>query len=304
MNLSTREQPVFFPAAGETLFGIHSHPTGPPTGVGIILIAGGDLVNAAFSRNHIGVRMARRLASEGFDVIRFTYHGVGDSTGVVESLHLHHPFTDDVVGAADYLRGKGIERFVLIGSCFGSRTALSSAPLIHGTVGLVLATPPSAGYDRTEALAEFMARNRSLGEYVGKALSWEKFKDLFDAGKRRTYVNLARKKIGQVLRRGKAKVAGDTTGREFDWVSPMLIEPLAIMVDRQIPVLFSFGTHDQWLDEFKEAAKGPLGPILARGSETIDVIEDLPGVAHGLVRVHVQEAFSDTTIAWIKERLS
>ncbi len=303
MTVSTREQPVFFPAGDDMLFGVHTHPAAPARGVAIIMIQGGDLVNAALSRNHIGVRMARELADDGYDVFRFTYHGVGESTGVVERLHLHEPFTDDVVGAADYLRGQGLDRFVLMGSCFGSRTALSSAPLIPETVGLVLATPPSAGYDRTQAMAEYIARNRSLGEYVGKALTWEKIRELFDRGKRRTYVNLARKKVAQVGRQLRARVTGDRSGGEYDWVSPKLVEPLATMVDRQVPVLFSFGTHDQWLAEFRQASQGPLAPILERGAETIEIIDDLPGVAHGLVRVRVQEAFRETTIDWLHRRV-
>ena len=303
MNLSTGEQPVFFPAGDNMLFGIHNHPTSAARGVGVILIAGGDAVNAAFERNHNGVHMARRLAADGYDVFRFTYHGVGDSTGTVESLHLHRPFTDDVVGAAAYLRGQDIRRFVLIGSCFGSRTALSSAPLIPETVGLVLSTPPSAAYDRMEAQSEFLARKLSLADYVRKAFRWEKVKDLFDRGKRQTYLNLARGKFRQLLRRARARAGGEKGGGEFDWVSPMLIEPLEIMVDRGTPVLFSFGTHDQWLEEFNEARRGPLGPILERGAASIDVIDDLPGVAHGLVRLHIQEAFSETSIAWIKDRI-
>lgn len=304
MNLSTREQPVFFEAGDDTLFGIHSHPEDDRRGVGVILIAGGDLVNAALGRNHVGVHLARRLAADGYDVFRFTYHGVGDSTGVVESLHLHRPFTDDVVGAAAYLRTTGLDRFVLVGSCFGSRTALSSAPLIPDTAGLVLVTPPSAGYDRTEAMAEYIARNRSLGEYIRKALSLEKIREMFHAGRRRTYVNLFKKKVNQLLRRGKAKVSGDASGGEYAWVSPMLLEPLQVMVDRKVPVLFSFGTHDQWLEEFNSAAQGPLGPILEAGADTIEVLDDLPGVAHGLVRVHVQQAFADTTVDWITRTVS
>jgi len=272
VSVSTREQPVFFSACGETLLGIHSHPDTNRSGVGVILIAGGDLVNAALSRNHVGVQLARQLAAEGYDVFRFTYHGVGDSTGVVESLHLHRPFTDDVVGAADYLRTQSLDRFVLVGSCFGSRTALSSGPLIPETAGLVPVTPPSAGYDRSEAMAEYIARNRSLGEYIKAALSIEKLKEMFHPGKRRTYVGLARKKLAQVVRTGKAKVSGDETGGEFDWVSPMLLEPLAEMVERKVPVLFSFGTHDQWLEEFNQAVKGPIGPILERGTGIVEVI--------------------------------
>ena len=299
---SSYEEPVFFDAAGETLFGIHTHPLGRRRDVGVIIIAGGDNVNAAMSRNRVGVRLARELAGDGYDVFRFTYHGVGESTGIVETLHLHRPFTDDVVGAADYLRSRGLACLVLIGSCFGSRTALSSAPLIPNTGGVVLVTPPSAGYDRSEAMAEWMARNRSFGDYAKRGISMSKLKDLLDKGKRQTYLQLARKKISSVFRKALARV-GVGHDDQFDWVSPMLLEPLEVMVERRVPVLFSFGTHDAWGDEFREASGGPLGAILKRGEDTIEVIEDLPGIAHGLVRVGVQDAFMETTVSWIRRRV-
>jgi dienelactone hydrolase len=299
---SRMEEPVFFPAGGETLFGIHTHPSGPRRGVGVVIVAGGDNVNAAMSRNGIGVRMARRLAEEGYDVLRFTYHGVGESTGVVEALHLHRPFTDDVVGAAEYLASRGLNCFVLVGSCFGSRTALSAAPLIADTAGVVLVTPPSAGYDRAEAMAEWMARNRTFGEYARRGFTWGKVKDLFDRGKRSTYLQLLRKKCSAMCRRVLCRI-GLLRDDRYDWVSPMFLAPLQTMVDREVPVLFAFGTHDAWGDEFREAAAGPLGPILEAGTDTIDVIEDLPGVAHGLVRVAVQEAFMEVALDWIHGRV-
>ncbi len=35
----------------------------------------------------------------------------------------------------------------------------------------------------------------------------------------------------------------------------------------------------------------------------IEVVDDLPGVAHGLVRVRVQEAFLETTIKWLTKHV-
>ncbi|MDH3500505.1 MAG: hypothetical protein OEM97_10310 [Acidimicrobiia bacterium] len=299
---SRSEEPVFFQGGNEMLFGIHTHPSGGRRGIGAVIIAGGDNVNAAMSRNRVGVRLARDLASDGYDVLRFTYHGVGESTGLVESLHLHRPFTDDVIGATRYLASRGLDCYVLIGSCFGSRTALSSAPLIPGTAGVVLLTPPSAGYDRSEAMAEWMARTRTFGDYAKRGFSLAKLRDLFDRGKRQTYLQLFRKKCSAMCRKVLATMHLIRDAR-FEWVSPMLLGPLNALVDRAVPVLFIFGTHDAWGDEFREAATGPLGQILSRGTETIDVVEDVPGIAHGLVRVSVQEAFLETTVAWMRERV-
>ncbi len=296
------DEPVFFPAEDETLFGIHSHPIATRRGVGVVIIAGGDNVNAAMSRNRVGRRLAHTLAADGYDVLRFTYHGVGESTGVVEGLHVHRPFTTDVVGATEFLARRGLSCFVLIGSCFGARTALSSAALIPDTAGVVLITPPSGAYERAEAMAEWMARTRSFREYARRGFSLTKLREMFDTGKRQTYLQLFRKKSVAVFQKLLRRLRLVESG-EYDWVSPMLLEPLDAMVERQVPVLFEFGTHDAWGSEFRDAAKGPLGAILRRGEGLIEVVDDLPGVAHGLVRVRVQDSFLDTTVTWLTNRV-
>ena len=179
MNVSAttlHEQPVFFPAANDTLFGIHTKPTGHDRRVGIVLVQGGDTVNVSLHRNRLAVRLARELAADGYHTIRFDYHGLGESTGQIKRLHPHHPPTADVDGAAAYRHGQGLSDLVLVGACFGSRTALSAAPGIDGVKAVLLATPPSAGYDRTEAQGERMARSRSFGDYAKSALKPETLK--------------------------------------------------------------------------------------------------------------------------------
>jgi pimeloyl-ACP methyl ester carboxylesterase len=296
----TVEQPVFFQAGENTLFGVHTHPE-RPNGVGVVLVQGGDTVNVSMHRNRLAVRLARRLAADGYDVIRFDYHGLGESTGVIKRLHLHHPFTDDVEGAAAYLRGIGRTSIVLVGACFGSRTALSSAPQIPETRAVLLATPPSAGYDRTEAQAEWMARDQSLGDYAKRAASADKVKAIFtDPGRRELYVKLARKKLKQVGKKAMQR-SGVKGGDGLDWVSPMLLDPLDEMVERKVPVLFVYGTEDPLLNEFKRAMGGRLGRIIERSNGGVQLVEDIEGLVHGFPSVPVQEAFFDLAVDWINQ---
>jgi len=297
------EEPVFLAAAGETLFGIHAHATLPSRRIGVILVHGGDKVNAAMSRNRVGVQLARQLAGDGYDVFRFAYHGVGESSGTVEAVDIHRPFTDDVVGAAPYLRSVGIEGFVLIGVCFGSRTALSSAELIDGTKGVVMAAPPSSGYNRTEASAAWIARNRSLRGYVASAIKREKVAGLLDRQKRREYLKMARIKARHMIARFSRHGRRNNGNDEFGWVSPVLTGPLEHAAQAGINVLFLFGTDDPWLAEFNEAGRGPLGQILTDGRDTIEIVDDVPGIMNGLVEIEAQRAFSAHTTAWLHRRV-
>ena len=293
-----QEEPVYFPAGDNTLFGVHTHPE-RANGVGIVLVQGGDTVNVSMHRNRLAVRLARRFAADGYHVIRFDYHGLGESTGVIKRLHLHHPFTDDVEGAAAYLRSLGLASIVLVGACFGSRTALSSAPQVPETSAVLLATPPSAGYDRTEAQSEWMARDASLGDYAKRAASVDKVKAIFtDPGRRQLYIKLASKKLTQVWTKILNKT-GLKRGDGLDWVSPMLLDPLDTMVERGVPVLFVYGTEDPLAAEFRRASAGRLGEIITRSNGGVQLVDDIEGLVHGFPSVPVQEAFFDLAVDWV-----
>ncbi len=292
------ETPVFFDAVGARLFGIISHPE-QSNGVGVLVIQGGDTVNVSLQRNRLAVRISRDLASRGYTCLRFDYHGLGESTGTVGELRLSAPFTEDAVAAAEVLRQHGAGPIVLAGACFSSRTALSTAPLLDDVVGVLMATPPVGSYERTEAVAERMARDRSIGEYASLALRAKTFKGLTDPVRRAFYVKLARSKLKQVTRKltGGVKPAGARD--PLWWVSKQLLDPLDQMVDRGVPVLVAYGLDDPLLREFDRAAEGRLGTILDRAGDTVEVIRDLPGTIHGFPAVDGQEAFLSLSFEWI-----
>jgi alpha/beta superfamily hydrolase len=295
----TAETPVFFGAVGAQLFGIISHPE-QPNGVGVLVIQGGDTVNVSLQRNRMAVRISRELAARGYTCLRFDYHGLGESTGTVGELRLSHPFTEDAVAAAEVLRRYQAGPVVLAGACFSSRTALSAAPLIPDVAGVLMATPPVGSYERTEAVAERMARDRSIGEYATLALRAQTAKGLTDPARRAVYVRLARSKLKQVVR----KVAGGVMPGAKDplwWVSRQLLEPLETMAENRVPVLIAYGVEDPLLREFDRARQGTLGTILNRAGDTVQVARDLPGVIHGFPGVHGQQAFLALAFDWIDE---
>lgn len=142
------ESLCFFPAAGEMLFGALTRPRRPRSDVVVTMLTGGGYITSTH-RNRLNVRLARRVASAGYNAFRFDYHGTGESGGTAESFYLDSPFVDDLRGAISWLESQGLSRHVLVGTAFGARTALVAAPAMSGVEGVVLIVPALTDVDRT-----------------------------------------------------------------------------------------------------------------------------------------------------------
>jgi pimeloyl-ACP methyl ester carboxylesterase len=292
-----QERAVLFEAKGETLFGVLTEPASESNGTGILLIQGGDTVNISFHRNRLAVRLARTLGERGYRALRFDYHGLGESTGEIRELRLSAPFAEDAVAAARCLTEAGADRIIMVGACFSARTALSAAPEVPNLAGILMATPPVASYERTEAQAEWLARDRPLKTYVRKALRPDNLRRLLtDPASRRVFTHFGRAKLREVGARTKARAG---LADPFGWVSGHLLSPLRTMVERRIPVMIVYGVDDPLLREFDRATEGELGRILEDGAGTIEVVDNLPGVVHGFAQLDSQEAFLKLALEWI-----
>lgn len=303
---TSNEVPVFFPAGNETLFGINTRPVGEPNGIGVVLIQGGDTVNVSMLRNRLAVRMARELASRGYDVIRFDYRGLGESLGELGEMNLDNPMNTDAEGAAAVLVAKGVTRIVLVGACFSGCTALVAAPQIPEAAGVILATPPIAMFKRGFGMAEQMAREQKLGSYLSRAAKPHIWKGMLLPGRRQRYIRLAAAKLRNVVGissrlEGPTDQPGDP---ELRWVNPLLVGPLRQTADNGVPVLFMFGTEDPFLREFDKACQGRLGKIIESSPDVIEVYRDVPGELHGFPSVESQQVFLDLAVEWIERRVA
>ncbi len=289
------EEPVFFPAAGESLFGIHTRPRALRRKVGVIIAQGGDTVNVSFQRNRLAVRLARVLAADGYDVVRFDWHGIGESTGTIDEFHLDRPFVADVRGAADYLRREGVERFVLVGACYGARTVISSGPHIDGIAGIVAATPPTGSNARGD-MGERWARDRTVGSVVRAGLRPERIRGWFDARSRRHYLRLVKGMWQRLTRRFRK-------GYDGDFTSPKFSEPMMELSKRGVPVLICWGDDDPMINDFRRSQEGRLQKTFATSS-TITVVDDLPGELHGFLTIPGQEGFLDVVLEWMRRHVA
>jgi pimeloyl-ACP methyl ester carboxylesterase len=286
------EVPVFFPSRDGTLFGILTEPREERCGVAVVVLSGGG-TPLSTSVNRISVRLCRMLAAMGFHALRFDYHGVGESEGTPDRFHLAKPFVGDVGAALASLRSRGIERFVLIGSCFGARTALGAAAITPDVEGLVLISPPVRDFEMGERTATRLATELSLGAYAREALRWRNLAKFRRRGGRRLYSKLARAKLRAVARRGATSATADPRYG----VSGTFVQQFGDVIGRGAQILVIFGNEDDlWMDF--ERAQIAVAP---RDAQAL-ALKVLPGVVHGFADLGCQEAVLDRIERWLDER--
>jgi pimeloyl-ACP methyl ester carboxylesterase len=284
---STRqEEPVWFPGSIGDLFGIVTDPTVGSNGVGLVICSSGHWVTTV-GPNRFHVRLARHFASLGYTSIRFDYGGIGESGGPSRPYRLGRPFADDAVAAAEVLRERGVDRVVLLGSCYGARTALVAAAAVPGAVGLALYPPPVRDFEHGERVASLPTR-----ELARRAARPSTIAGLFDAATRRRYGRIARRRLHRLRRR----VGGERSG-PFEWVSRSFVEPLDDALARGIRVLIVYGEDDDFYADFERGTAGPLGEVIARAGDSL-TLAVVPGRTHGLGSVDVQAAVLDAVTRW------
>jgi pimeloyl-ACP methyl ester carboxylesterase len=285
------ENAVFFPAAQDHLFGVLTSPVIQSQGIAVIVLAGG--ASLSFDINRWPVRLCRRAAALGFHAFRFDYHGIGESAGSTERFDLAHPFVRDAHAAMDWLEGIGVERFVLIGSCFGARTALSAAQH-RGVVAVALVSPPIRDFEMGERLVTRLTTELSLSTLIRRAVQPRVLRGLI-RGQGRSYRKIALEKLRRVSRFQSHLPAEG--GRSRYEVSRNFLEPLSVLTQRKTPLLLIFGTHDDLLEEFDRSFPSHAGLGL-REAENVAVVE-LPGEVHGFKSIAVQDAVVECLTSWI-----
>ena len=296
---SRQETPVFIPAGGETLFGVLTRPQGPPRDVGVILMYGAGY-NMSANLDQYWSRLARRVSSEGFHVLRFDHHGNGDSTGRVTGFDLRRPFSDDLEAAIRWMSAQGVQRYVLVGDCLGARASAVCGSRVAGIEGLFLLNVMV--HDGTKDKAEEWARKYRLGHYILRALRWSTVSKLGDPVMRRAYVRVAWAKLKHAAglsRESRTTAHRDPHGTpETPRASRDFLEPLEATLRRGVEVCFVFGDADEErIGEFESARRGRLGRIL----DEADSLVEVGTVAGGLADVpdlEAQDAIIERVAEW------
>jgi pimeloyl-ACP methyl ester carboxylesterase len=286
------EVPAFLDADGEQVFAVLTRPTTTANGVGVVILAGAAWVPAP-GRNRQWTTIARRLAGHGYHVARFDYHGVGESTGAVDDWRLDRPFIADAIAVVEWVRSFGIEKVILLGTCFGSRTGLASAALLDDISGLAMFPPPVRDCQIGDGIT-----SKPYRWWIGQLASPKARQGLRDAETRAGYALLVRRKLRRTfLRRAPSgkKLASTHRGS----VSPLFVRELSGLVDRGVPTLILFGERDDFYEDFRKGLSGPLGKVLERAGTTV-VVDSFDGVRiHGLSGLGTQQQVADYLVDWV-----
>jgi pimeloyl-ACP methyl ester carboxylesterase len=100
--------------------------------------------------------LADELATRGYAVVRFDYHGTGQSAGDVTAVWPTRGLLDSVDQAAEVLRSAGVEHLSMVGMRLGGAVAATWASLHEPLDALVLWDPSASGQ-------AFLREQRALG---------------------------------------------------------------------------------------------------------------------------------------------
>jgi pimeloyl-ACP methyl ester carboxylesterase len=275
------EYPVFLPASTGELLGVVTEPPGRPNGLAAVFLRGAGWRPSSGPRR-TQVSAARRLADRGFHALRFSYHGLAESGGTGDEIvRLDRLYVADARAALDWAAQRDL-RPVLVGNCFGARTALATAAKFPGAVaGLVLSVPPVFDFEVVRR------RDRRPLRHFAKRLRPSHVLAVLRSRTRRRALGRTGRGLVDIAGRKVRPRSGDGP----EWVSRRFLAHLDAVVDQGIPTLFVFGEEDRYYEDFQHAG------ILDRAGLQASVAV-VPGRVHGLTSVATQDAALDAIDAW------
>ncbi len=281
------ERPVVIEAPGGALYGIFTPPgpQAPSSGLCAVL-----LTRPRSHRNRMWIEGARRLGARGFACFRFDYHGTGDSEGEAGYLDPNQPYRDDVVAVMRHLRDHlGQRRFVLYGSCFDARTALSAfLDEAEAIEGLAFVAAPVM---ELKTMVKVDADRRSWGHLARALLRSENWKAMLRP-ERWQYVATV---LGRMARRS---VAGRP--EEELPLAASFLEHFRQLVNSRARALFLYGEEDPEYQSFRVAERRLFSrlPVQTQRRFTVEV---WPGVVHsGFVEMGRQRETFERVMRWIE----
>jgi pimeloyl-ACP methyl ester carboxylesterase len=278
------EQPVLLPTPAGTLFGIFTPPDpGAPRAEQCVVA----FTRPRSHRNRMWVEGARRLATQGFGAFRFDYHGAGDSEGASAFLDPNQPYQEDATSVLRMLRDQfGYQRFLLVGSCFDARTALSAFVDEGAAIdGMVFFAAPVM---ELETLVKAHA-DRKDWRHVARALG--------NAGNWRALGDPDRwKYMATVL--GRVASGGAKRGTRNDTpLADSFVEHFRALERSQARALFVYGEADAEYVSFQVALQ-TVFPRLSPEARARLEVEVWPGDVHGFLNIAMQRRALERTLDW------
>lgn len=155
----------FFGNPESPLFGVYHAPRGGKKNDGserAVVIC--PPVGQEYLRSHWSLRMlATQLARKGIHVLRFDYHGIGDSAGSVEDVQSLDTWTHSLTQTIDHLKTEAsVNSVMLIGQRMGGLLAGLTAMLRPDVNSLVLWESVICGQEYLDELRQMHAQMLDL----------------------------------------------------------------------------------------------------------------------------------------------
>jgi pimeloyl-ACP methyl ester carboxylesterase len=267
-----------------TLFGIYTpaDPAAPAAAHCVILFT-----RPRSHRNRMWVEGARRLAALGFSAFRFDYHGAGDSEGTSAFLDPNQPYQGDTDAVVRMLREQfAHQRFLVVGSCFDARTALSAFEHEGAAVdGLVFFAAPVM---ELETLVKAHADKKDWKHLLRALGNPENWRVLGDPERW--------KYMATVL--GRVAAGGAKRGTRNDTpLADSFVEHFRALVQSGKRALFVYGDADAEYVSFQVALQ-TVFPRLSPAERARLEVEVWPGDVHGFLNIPMQRRALERTLEW------
>lgn len=212
-------------------------------------------------------KMTERFLRLGFPVLRFDYHGLGDSEGELPERVLAEVYNTiqsgryvpDTIDAMNWMqREHGISRFIASGLCGGAISGLLTAeadPRIEGLLSLGI---PVSFEGSEEHWGRYITRGQLKALSTGylrrltQPRAWFRF--LTFQSDYRVMVRSMRQRFSSQPSRPAVVPAPDAPPSN---VNPKFGPAFFSMLERSRPMLLLFGGADRWIWEFEEKFEGP-----------------------------------------------
>jgi pimeloyl-ACP methyl ester carboxylesterase len=258
--------------------------------------------------NRLYVKLARRLAAEGFSVLRFDFSGIGDSQPRADNLPMMEAAPSEVGDAMEYLAGRGIAtHFLLAGHCSGALLSLLKSQSEPRVIGIVMINPEGGDqqwtdYDYAKKESQFYA-NYYGREALHDAERWRKFlTGKVNYGKIAS--NVVNGVIGQRLRslRLRSKSGADAVDTVANEQARALArEYFAPLLERGGAMLLLFSAGSSGLTQWR----AKLGAELPRMEQEYNLtLRLLPQSDHLLTPIESQMRACDEISNWARQFLA
>ncbi len=230
-------------------------------GVCVLLLSPG--IKGRVGPHRLYLKIAARLVPLGFHVLRFDFHGLGDSEGTVQehalvdmyNTVLGGRYVGDTIAAMDWMqRVVGVSKFVGSGLCGGSISALLTAEVderIECLLGIGLPTILEGGPENWARTLTMQQAVNLRGHYFRKILdpgSWKRF-----AMGRSSYGVIWRVVRQWVSERNSAsEPAASAPAAKVDCTNPRFAAAFMRMLKSSKPMLLIYSGADRLRYQFAE----------------------------------------------------